>query len=74
MSKLTTEELQKSIASFLMILGRHIPASYAQNIQKEVQQLADEQIRYGHTNVGTATIALADALCSEPGAALPKRH
>jgi hypothetical protein len=74
MKEPSIQELKQAIGSLLIVLGRHIPKSYAENLSKELNQMAGEMTRNGETNVGTLTKGFAVALLSDPAGALPKKH
>lgn len=70
----TTQELNRSIALVLMVLGKHLPASLVVRMAQELDHLADQTKSGGETNVGTLTKDFAKALATAPGEGMPKTH
>lgn len=62
MDELSTEDLQKGIAAFLMCFGQGLPDPLKQSIRDRTHQLAGQIERGGEPTVARIAKALADAL------------
>lgn len=70
----TTQELNRAIASFLIVLGKHLPPNLVVRMAQDMEQLAARIETGGEPNVGMLTRDFASALSRLPGEGLPKSH
>ncbi|MFA6904373.1 MAG: hypothetical protein WC236_14960 [Gallionellaceae bacterium] len=70
--KYTTSELNKAIASFVIVLGAHLPENLVKSMSSSLTELSGQISAGGEPNVGTLTKDFAQAL--EQGHTAKKMH
>lgn len=71
--QLTIQELQKSVAAFLIVFGKCMPADMSMAMARDLHALADQISQGGEPTVGTTVKDFANAL-TETHATGQKNH